>query len=510
MNPIKKSYIILYKQCCKKRNVSKLSRDCFCSSSKVSKHKIEKLFGSYTNFVLECNKFEDNSNLDNNDNDHNEFFSQISDNCSFNTRSGEYRFDFTNKKNIGKLIVLPKTQVYAILQAYSNYDGSKTSISKIANIQNLSKYIVKSILQELEMTHDSLPITDQDIASSSEDEVVEDLLNTVRGNVYHKFQKKLWEDQIIKANKWDLFEAKKLNPYRDILNNWNPPKLDFKIPNTKCNHNNSFSYVVTISDLHFGAKSNKELTYWSDQDWDMESICESVDNYIKSIDNNLNCHKIIPQECYLLSLGDIIHSISGFTDKNTPLEYDIKGPLLFKQALDSLSKLIAYLSLKFNHLYIESVSGNHDSFGDWVLFMALKLLFKNKSNISWKISTERWNCFTIGQNLVLMEHGYSPFFKSKVPNGKTATEAYIQRLIIKELKNSNINASNIKNSYFFMGDRHHYTAKDFPTFEFIQLPTCVGGDLYADHLNVAGTRNKQCTFIFDKYDGLVEAINHYI
>jgi hypothetical protein len=47
-------------------------------------------------------------------------------------------------------------------------------------------------------------------------------------------------------------------------------------------------------------------------------------------------------------------------------------------------------------------------------------------------------------------------------------------------------------------------------FEFIQLPTCVGGDLYADHLNLAGTTTKQCTFVFAKDLGLTSITNHYI
>ena len=61
-----------------------------------------------------------------------------------------------------------------------------------------------------------------------------------------------------------------------------------------------------------------------------------------------------------------------------------------------------------------------------------------------------------------------------------------------------------------MGDRHHFNCTSFPMFEFIQLPTCVGGDLYADHLNLAGTRNKQCTFIVDPKDGITTTINHFL
>ena len=109
-----------------------------------------------------------------------------------------------------------------------------------------------------------------------------------------------------------------------------------------------------------------------------------------------------------------------------------------------------------------------------------------------------------------MEHGYSPFYKSKVPKVVSAKEAYVHRLITKETQTLAAQGKVIKNNYFFMGDLHHFTSKDFPMFEFIQLPTCVSSDKYADHLNLAGTRNKQLTFIMDNDLGIKSIVNHYL
>ena len=498
----------------KDNNPACLSRDIFLYYLKkdnynISKGLINKHFGSYTNFKKVCTNFnkdaKEHEEVDKGD------FVSVSEYYDYNDNTGEYRFNFLDFKNIGKLITLPRHQVYAILQAYSGYDGNKSTIKEIANIHKLSSYIVKAILRVLNFTHDDLPLTNEDISKKTEAECISDLLDTVKGNIHNEFQKHLWDEQIRKAKNWDLFEAKKLNPYKSIIDNWNPPKYESSLnPHYKPFGKGDQTYIVTISDLHFGLKTSPEDTFWSNKEWNTESAVEAIKTYVSSIEKDLESRLEVPRECVLMSLGDILHSISGFTTKGTALEVDTKGPQQFKAALDSLSYLISFLSKKFKKLKVKAVSGNHDYFGDWVLFAALEKYFSKETNIEWDICTERWCSFTVGNNLVIMEHGYSPFYKSKVPKSNSAQEAYIHRLINKETNALAKESKTVENSYFFMGDLHHYTSKDFPLFEFIQLPTCVAADKYADHLNLAGTRNKQLTFVMDNTLGIISTINHYL
>lgn len=491
-------------------NNPNISRNIFRKAAQsinpnITDYSVYKLFGSYTN-LKKCALGYDFKELEKDETIHN-----ISDEYEFNPITDEYRFNFLNYKNIGKMIALPKFQVYAIIQAYSNYDGSSYSIKEIADIQKLSPFVVKAILKVLKITHDDIPLTDEDISKNSQQECISDLLNTARGEIHNRFQKQLWDEQIKKAKQWDLFQTKQLNPYESIIKSWNPPKYKDKISNNKTNYKSNLNtYVVTISDLHFGASSNAEDTYYSNENWSIDSTIKAVENYVDSISKDLENRTQIPETCILLSLGDIIHSISGYTTKGTALEVDLKGPQQFKAALDSITYLISFLQTVFKKVVVNAVSGNHDYFGDWVLFTAIQKYFRTNTKIAWNIFTERWGSFTLGQNLFIMEHGYSPFYKSKVPRSDTAKESYIQRLIVKETQALAKNGKEILNNYFFMGDLHHYTAKDFPMFEFIQLPTCVAADKYADHLNLAGTRNKQLTFIFDNKKGLIETINHYL
>jgi hypothetical protein len=487
-----------YKQACKVQKVSELSRDLFCKLTGVTKHAIAKYCGSFAELkasmcpskvIKKCKSIG--------------HFIPIYDNVTYNSDTSEYRFDFTNFKNIAKLITLPKSTVLAILQAYSPTSGEGLTAKEIANIQKLSVWVVKGILKVMGISHDDIPLPNDEIEKHSVEENINNLLDVRRGEIYDGLQKKVWQSEAEDAHKWRLFEALRLNPYKNTIKTWTPPKY-VGPKQCKVKSNNS-AYIISLSDIHFGAIANANETYYTDEDWNIESTKAAISNYVQSIDKHLSSLKELPTECIVLSLGDIIHTLSGFTEKGTKLEYDLKGPSLFKEALDSLTQVFYYLSSKFAKIHVKAVSGNHDAFGDWVLFNTLSVYFKDIKRITWDVSEEHWLDFSYGDNLFIMEHGYSPFYKAKVPKAASAKEAYIHRLILKASAKGSF-----KNNYFFMGDRHHFNCTSFPMFEFIQLPTCVGGDLYADHLNLAGTRNKQCTFIVDPKDGITATINHFL
>lgn len=512
---------------CKQLNVDELSRDKFCSLGKISKSKIQKIFGSFSNFkesvktyknFLETYKFNEentsssNLSLDDEEEENEEYYNNpnykvINKYLSYNLITKDYIFNFSTVRNIGRTYVLPETQIYAMMQLYSNFDDNPSTLTQIALKYTLPQYTVKKIFQVLNFTHDSLPITEELVNSKSEDEIVEDLSYQQKvSSIQGKYQQRKWENIQCNNNKWLDYENGVLNPFRDILETWQPPKLKYNKPikSNKCNNNKS--YIVTLSDLHFGSFANTEYTYLSKSKQNLSITEQSIKDYVNSILEDLSTRNESYNECILLSLGDILHSVSGYTDKGTHLESDITGPLQFKSALNTLFYLIDTLSKSFNKLEIKSVSGNHDYFADWALFTALEKTFSTYKNIKFDISMSRWMHFTKGKNLFILEHGYSPFYKSKVPKAMSAKESYIQRLILNALKEVK---TDIKNKYFIMGDLHHHKQEDYPQFEFIQLPTCVKNDKYSDHLNLI-SRPKQLTFILDNDKGITQTISHFV
>lgn len=520
MKETKESLIKKYKEL--KKNISNVNRDIFCGTLKVSKRRITNLFGSFSKFKETCENSINNTvstsytpvDTDDKTEDTNYVcnpYLDIAKNVKYNKSTSDYVFNFSNVKNIGNTIIIPKTQLYAMLQAYSDFDDNPKTIEEISLKFKMPIFVLKKVFQSLDMTHGSPPITSELLDEEQDDDKVADDLFAIRkSNIFNKFKEKTWQQTQVDANKWNLFENGILNPYEDILSTWTPPTLPSKLPSLDKPKTNDSSYIVTISDLHFGDVAHGAYSYYNNsEDWTTESTAKAIEAYILSIKNHLDTMKVAPSTCNLISLGDILHSISGYTDKGTELEFDTKGPLQFKVALDSLTKLISFLASEFKTLNITTVSGNHDSFADWVLFTALEKVFSNHEHVSFNVSMCRWKGLMIGSNLFVLEHGYSPFYKSKVPRASSAKESYIHRLILKETNEYAKKGITISNRYFMMGDLHHHSYTDFPMFEFIQLPTIVKSDAYADGINLT-SRARQLTFICDNEKGIVQTISHYI
>lgn len=513
-NTQKAYYINLYRKLCEFYNVKTIPRKLF-RKLKYSDSKVSKIFGSYKNYRTYCdNLFNESTEqfLQDDDLESDESnYIELNKYYMYNPNTEDYIFKFDSVKNIGKTIVLPKTTVYAILQAYSDFDGTKDTINTIATKYQLSKFIVKKILNVMDITHDALPITPIQIQNHTEDTITKDLLELRKSNINLKFQTEKWKYIQSDALKWNEFEANIFNPFKAVLETWTPPTYSPIKCITSHNADNSLLYITTLSDLHIGNCSDSNYTHYSNTSWNINETKNNILKYIQSIKEELFKYKNPPKNCIVFSLGDLIHSISGTTDKGTPLFKNTKpyGPSQFKEALDILTIYFEFLLSTFKNIEVFSVNGNHDSFADWAIMTMFEKYFHKEKRIVFHIATERWNTFTIGDNLFILEHGYSAFYKSKVPSSSLGKEAYIQRLI---LNASNIAAQEgklIKHNYFIMGDRHAHAYQDFPMFEFIILPTLVSSDEYADNLNLK-SRSNQLTFLLDKQKGIISTRNHFL
>lgn len=554
-------------------NFDKLTRRFLCREAKfITEYEINKYFGNFTNFVDACTEvyntdedayefesitnrdfdeepvlngdenqpifgsdslFSDTTNITTND------FSHLNDlteearkslcemipfigegyvdkgNYWYNPNTGDYLFDFSSVPNIGKPIVIPKTQLHAIQQAYSNFDKNPKAINAIAITQKIPAFILKKIFTALGFTHDSLPVTSELIEETNNDEkIADDLLAIRQFNIYEKFTHATWKQVQEQANKWINYEKGFYNPIIDAINSFEFPKVDWNSyefgSKDKFNEEDWDSdkyYIVSLSDIHFGAFADKNNLFLSDEDWNLEKTQEAIFSYAKQIYRDLANRKSRPKNLVILSVGDLLNSLSGFTDKGTPLINQYSGVTQFKTALNSLSIFFQTL-LKIwdgskGTIDVYSVSGNHDSMGDYCLMVALEKIFESK--IKFHIGSTRWQIFQLGSNLFVMEHGYSAKYKSKVPVADKSKETYIQKLLIEKLGEF---SNPIDHRYFVMGDRHHYSQKEMSSFEFIQLPSLMAHDEYSDALNLS-SRPRQVTFILDKKIGITEVINHY-
>lgn len=472
---------------------------------KISSHKISDIFGSFTEFknhLRENYKSVNNGKIKKNKEPYINMGKYL-----YNQRTKDYIFDFTDVKNIGKVYTFNETQIMAILQDYSNFDKCPKTIVEVSRIHKIPPWVLKKILNALGKVHDSLPLTDEYMENSdkSEEQIAEDLLATRTFNIYQKFNQSTWKQIQENSDKWIQFENGVLSPLKDVLSTL---KIDPFIPiKSKLNKQKIENqvYIVCLSDLHFGCSSSKENTFYSKEDWNIDKTVIALRKYIDSIKKDLLNRKFIPNSCVVFSVGDILDSLSGFTDKATKLNTNPIGIKQFRIAVNALVEFFCELKSLFPKISVRSVPGNHDSLGDILLFEFLKIYFKNDNSITFTITTCRWDMFNIGNNLFVLEHGYSAKYKNKVPYDDKSRENYVQKLFIEK---SSEFTNPIKNRYFVMGDRHHYEQKTLSSFEFIQLPTIVESDEYSDNLNLKSRPRQQC-FILDNSNGIIETLNFY-
>lgn len=399
-----------------------------------------------------------------------------------NTATDDYVF-FTHNLT-GKFRVLKSHQVKSILDRYSNFDNDPNTINQIAMKFGLRREEIIFILRALGVTHDSLPFTNEMIAEGEPDQLVDDLFIQKRNQLYEKYTTRQWNEIQEQAQKWQEFEAGVLNPIKEFVEGFEYRHKDVKpVKVKKCER----AYILTLSDLHFGAYADPKELFYGSGGWNMDKALDNVKKYAESFGRELQSINSPPCKLYLVLAGDLAHSLTGFTSSGTRLENT--HPLGVDQILycyNGLDYLIQHLlSLTVNdkevitEIEIIDTEGNHDMIADWAIVQFLIKAYSNNKRVKFLNKRTRWVAFQVFDSLFVVEHGSSPYYKSKVPRQGSVRKAYIQDVLIQASKEF----PNAKYKYFLTADQHNLEHSESNHFEFIRLSTMMH-DRYADHLNL--------------------------
>ena len=437
----------------------------------------------------------------------------------FNKKTGDYLFDFRTDCNVSTTVLLTKQRISDILATYANIGGSRRSINDVAFIYKMSPYVLRKVLRILKYTHNDLPITSEQLSESSDDTPLVESLEAARKlNIREKLLHKQWTSTEQKAANWDLFVSASLNPFMDFIKNqYTVPVIDLKQAGIEpikrqpdsYRFDYNLTYIVGLSDMHFGAGANKDMLFYSDSDLTIETTRKAVLNYCKQIADDLNNRRNRPGNCVILSVGDIIHTLTGITSRGTVIDADTLGLSQFKVAHTTLCMLISGLLQLFPEggISVKSVSGNHDALGDELLFYVLGETF-SRTSIKFDICEARWLPFQIGKNAFIMEHGESAKYRnSRTPAKGSPKETAIQKLFLS--KTSTVFDNSVKHRYYITGHTHSFNQSEFPGFESITLPAINRGDEYADALGYL-SRPAQVCMLVDHEKGLVQTMRMFV
>lgn len=401
-------------------------------------------------------------------------------------------------------VVLPGDVVRGIKENYSNWVGEEHSINQICKNYKIPRNYLTEVLRILGITHDSEPVTDEQLIERDVKEITNDLIQKKKFQLYQEFQKKSWKETEEAATKWFKMQEGVLNPFLNFIENWAPPKhttVKYTGPSKKQNSNKSL--VVGLSDVHFGAKTNSNESYRK-KGYSSDEASKCIQDYAEEIKKIVEDRNYGIDECVLASLGDILHTTgAGFTTKGTMLVHDCIKEEQFTIAFNSIVYLIDTLLSLFRSVKVKSVKGNHNDFGDWVLFKSLEFYYKQDNRINFEVFQTDHGLFKVRETLFVASHGYSAEYKGRLPASGKARESYVANLFLSKPEA----LIGVTQKVLLTADQHHLEMKEYAEFEHYMLSTTVRGDKHSEAMGLNNLARQSC-FVIDN-QGIREIVYCY-
>lgn len=401
-------------------------------------------------------------------------------------------------------VVLTGDVVRGIKENYSNWLGEAHTINQVCRNYKIPRNYLVEILRVLDITHDSEPTTAEQLKDKDVVEVANELLQKKRFQLYQEFQKKSWKATEEDAAKWRKFEEGVFDPFTSFISTWQPPKYNpvkFEKPSGK--KPQSRSLLLGLSDVHFGAKSNLFESYRR-KGYSTAEASMYVLKYARDIKALVEDRSYSFDECVVAALGDILHTTgSGVTTKGTPLVHDCIKEEQFSVAFHSIIAMLDELLKLFPKVRVQSVKGNHNDFGDWVLFKALEAYYRTEERIEFTVFQTDHGLFRVKNTLFVASHGYSAEYKGRLPAPGKARESYIANLFLSKPET----LIGVQQKVLLTADQHHLEMKEYAEFEHYMLSTPVKGDKHSEAMGLNNIPRQSC-FVLDE-KGIKEVLYSY-
>lgn len=420
----------------------------------------------------------------------------VSEKYTYNEVTDVY---IVNLKCQSKPLVISGAKHRAICRSYSEW-GEGLTADEICKKYALTPTIFDEYRRVFNLTKQKEPLSIEEVMANSVEDNVAKILEEKRYKIYQQFEKESWKRIQGAALKWEKFQSKQFDPFVNFLESWQPPIYN-KVKLETSNKKNDKYLVATLSDIHVGLISHDRYNYLKGK-WNHEELEKSVKSYVAQMRDEVADRKTGFKSAYLLLMGDICHTLSGFTDKGTKLETEFLAENQFDLAFNITVYFINELLTFLPEVNIKSVAGNHSSFGDYVVAFALEKYFRNEPRVTFENTTKRFLTFRIEDTLFLIEHGYSAHYHARLPEAGAKRETYITNLFLTKpdlLKD-------LKQKVFISADQHHMEAREYHSFEHYMLGTIVSADRHSDNCGY-NNRPRQSCLVVDK-DG-VKGLLHF-
>jgi hypothetical protein len=363
---------------------------------------------------------------------------------------------------------------------YSNMDGAPETINEICRNFEIPRNIFVQIKTVLGWTHDSEPVTNEDLMNKDMDEMVHDLLQKRKFAYFQRYTRK--EEKMVQeaASNWWAFQGLKVNPFvekmTEVLSTYKPEKL--KLP-----AGTPHAVVISPFDLHYGkyawtGETNEAYDRKTARELLLQKTKELIPDIIK-----YNIEKVV------VPVGsDFFHvdTLGGTTTKGTPQDCDgtfvqimVEGNQLMIEFIDMLRQVA--------DVEIILTAGNHDFKLSHSLLQFLGAYYRNTEGVSVIKCHKFRQYFTYGKTLMGFTHGDQtkhsdlPFLMANEAPSEWAF---------------------CKHKAFFTGHLHHEVVKDYKGVKVFQMPSLSGSDRWHHQNGYEGSTRALHAYIIDRENGV--------
>lgn len=393
--------------------------------------------------------------------------------------------DYYYNKVDDKYLILASGQAYktvidgevvrTIQRQYSNM-GSGDSVNEIAREYGWTPDFFNAIRRALRMTHASLPLTHEEVASTIDDPQAEQIAHQnmvmLQGQKLHrKAQRAIWKQTEQDAHRWREFEQGRLQPLINHIEANPPRRRVFQIAGQP----QPYRVLFNASDVHIGALG----IHGEGLAETHHALMQTTEQLIARV-----AERGRPEEIVVVLNGDWFHADTpqGSTTRGTPLDMACTPDEAFNVGCDIAIEYIDRLR-SLGDLTVYVVRGNHDNMTSLALNRVLIEAYKRCEGVSVvEASCEPWYMIALGKAHLYFEHGDGP---------KGAKITPIMAKVGKDLWGC------CNHHYAFTGHLHHMKVLDDYGVVHIQMPSLARPDRYHAKGGWLTATRAQEAYVFD-------------
>jgi hypothetical protein len=386
-------------------------------------------------------------------------------------------------------LIIPGEKARSIKRSYSNWTGDQSSINEICRTHGINRRDFVAIKRAFGWTHDSAPLTDEELVDRPIDAQVEDLARERERDLERRWQKRKYRETEEDARKWrqwsretakPLIERVKATPTDEHATDYATDSLD------------DWVLVPHVTDAHLDQMNP-----------DGSGIEENRQRWLGALAENLKrAQQLGRPRRIALTLGSDQFNIDtqkATTTNGTPQQQSSGTRRSMYEAADAGVEAIE-LCREVAPVDVRVVPGNHDRRTAELYYWALQRKYSEIDDIDVQGGASEMQFCRYGQNLLGWTHG------DRVKGGETKRNEWLSAQLLHGATDLVSGASH----FFVLLGHLHYVAEKDSGVHTLQGGSTAPVDEW--HRREGYTTSKKCqtAYVFDDAGGQRVRLTAYV